>query len=730
MSATRAHARQPSVEAAVRPRGHLWGLAVVAVLPTLLVALAMPLIVEGSLSGFVFAPIVVGIMVVTIAFGRWVGLIVAILGLVLGAFVGPGGTTPTSLLVSGLLSGSIFIGAWMGQTLVQGRHPATSALPALALLMGALAAGMTGSVEAAVLTSFTGLALALLLVLLGPWNGNDAVRPARWAEVLTVFTIAAAALVTYAVSESVPHQVPRTLSLFGEQLPEARTDGGVPDPFLIAARWQLDPAEANRALFTATTSPEALRNRPTWATFATYNGIAWISPPTYGVPGDRIPSEALGAPDEDFVTGTRITVGVAMPGQWVPVPQRVTQVLSPVATRADPGTGVVAAVSSPIDFTFDVRYSLAVADSATVQQAGPALSTDLDPAVAIPGPLTGGMAALADLVAQESDVTWDRLTLLSDQLRDPRYAAAPPQALAAGPPDRSYDGLNDVLAEGIGFQEQYAAIWALIGRSWGIPTRLVIGFPPATEPTAEGVRTVLASEVSIWPEARLEGLGWVAFQPSPQDVAAGRPAVLPPLSPVELPAEPEPSPSPTGGSTDGESTPGEGESVDAGASAGEEPGLSIPWLVVIPVVLLALSLGWIFVVALRRQSIRRRLRAGEPREAVAGAWRWVRLLLAESWLPLALSYAPAPDAEYPQDLPDDVQWHVVTLARLAGPALYAPGPVQEATADEVWRAASRVDQSIRKATGWRGALRRLVTPLDPHRTTAPGVSSQARTLRA
>jgi hypothetical protein len=103
---------------------------------------------------------------------------------------------------------------------------------------------MTGSVEAGVLTAFTGLALALLLILLGPWNGEGAVRPARWAEVLTVLTITVAALATYAVSVSLPHQVPRTLDLFSSTAPESRTDGGVPDPFLVAARWQLDPAEA------------------------------------------------------------------------------------------------------------------------------------------------------------------------------------------------------------------------------------------------------------------------------------------------------------------------------------------------------------------------------------------------------------------------------------------------------------------------------------------------------
>ena len=709
-----------------RSAGQRWGLGVVAALPALLVALAMPLIVEGSLTGFVYAPLVIAVMAVTIALGRWAGLGVAVVGVVIGILVGPGGYAPESVLVSAMLSGSILIGTWLGQVLVLGARPASAALPALGLLAGALAAGMTGTIEAGVLTAFTGLSLALLLILLGPWNGEGAVRPARWAEVLTVITITVAALATYAISVSVPHQVPRTVELFGSERQESRTDGGVPDPFLIAARWQLDPAEAGRTLFTLSTGPDAPLNRPTWSTFSTYNGIAWISPPTYGVPGDDIPPEEIGAPTDSYVASTRVTVGVGLPGQWVPVPQRVSQVLSPVATRADPVTGVVASVSSPIDYSFDIRYSLAVADREQVRGTEPALSSDLDPAVAIPGPLTGTMAELADLVAEQESATWQRLVSLAERLRDRRYSAAPPQALAGGPPDRSYAGLNRVLAEGVGFQEQYAAIWAIIGRSWGVPTRLVIGFPPVSEADTASVRTVLAPQVSVWPEARLEGLGWVAFQASPQDVAAGRPAVVRPLTPDEVPTRPEPEPSPTGGDASGGDS-GDSTSPD---DAVVDESLSIPWPIVVPAVVLVLGLGWIAYVALRRRAIRRGLRSRvDTRADVAGAWRWARLLLAESWLALPLSYAPAPDAGYPEDLPDDVQWHVVTLARLAGPALYGPGPVDPAVADEAWRSAAQVDRAIRKATGFRGRLRRLVTPLDPQRTTAPGLTPRARTLR-
>jgi hypothetical protein len=281
----------------------------------------------------------------------------------------------------------------------------------------------------------------------------------------------------------------------------------------------------------------------------------------------------------------------------------------------------------------------------------------------------------------------------------------------------------------VGLQEQYAAIWAIVGRSWGVPTRLVIGFPPAGEESAAGVRTVIASEASIWPEARLSGLGWVAFQPSPQDVTAGRGAVVRPLTPEEVPNRPEPAPTPTGSDASGGGS--EGDRDTEGGAVQPEGGTPVPWALIVPVIVALLGLAWILYVAVRRRAVRRRLRSpSDPRADVAGAWRWTRLLLAESWLALPLSYAPAPDAEYPADLPDDVQWHVVTLARLAGPALYGPGPVDPAIAEEAWRTTALVDRSIRKATGWRGALRRLITPIDPDRTSAPGLAYPARSLRA
>ncbi|MEK9735846.1 MAG: hypothetical protein VW239_00820, partial [Candidatus Nanopelagicales bacterium] len=146
-----------------RPAGQRWGLAVVAGLPALLVTLALPLAIEGSLVGFILLPFVLLVIAITTGVGGVAGIAVVMVGAVTGAVLGTGSVVTTPLLGGGL-AGVLLLGTWLGQVLARGRWPVAAGIPAIGLMMGILALGVTGRLEAGVLAAFTGLSLSLLLV--------------------------------------------------------------------------------------------------------------------------------------------------------------------------------------------------------------------------------------------------------------------------------------------------------------------------------------------------------------------------------------------------------------------------------------------------------------------------------------------------------------------------------------------------------------------------------------
>lgn len=70
----------------------------------------------------------------------------------------------------------------------------------------------------------------------------------------------------------------------------------------------------------------------------------------------------------------------------------------------------------------------------------------------------------------------------------------------------------------VGYCEQFATAMAVMGRTLGLPTRIVIGFTGGEETqTSAGPLTVVRQRnAHAWVEVFLEGAGWVAFDPTPR----------------------------------------------------------------------------------------------------------------------------------------------------------------------------------------------------------------------
>lgn len=91
----------------------------------------------------------------------------------------------------------------------------------------------------------------------------------------------------------------------------------------------------------------------------------------------------------------------------------------------------------------------------------------------------------------------------------------------------------------IGDDEQYSVAMALMARQLGIPARVVMGFYPDPSKKVGGTWAVTGGQAHIWVEVAFEGVGWVAFDPTPdraktpnknvpQPKSDPKPQVLPP----------------------------------------------------------------------------------------------------------------------------------------------------------------------------------------------------------
>ncbi|MEY2848531.1 MAG: hypothetical protein RI885_1196 [Actinomycetota bacterium] len=79
------------------------------------------------------------------------------------------------------------------------------------------------------------------------------------------------------------------------------------------------------------------------------------------------------------------------------------------------------------------------------------------------------------------------------------------------------DRIDDLLSRNqmIGDEEQYASAFALMASTYGYPARVVMGFAP--DIAAEGPTEVRGEHVSAWVEVAFEDVGWVTFDPTPDE---------------------------------------------------------------------------------------------------------------------------------------------------------------------------------------------------------------------
>lgn len=156
-----------------------------------------------------------------------------------------------------------------------------------------------------------------------------------------------------------------------------------------------------------------------------------------------------------------------------------------------------------------------------------------------------------------------------------------------------------------GYCEQFAGAMAVMARSLGIPSRVVVGLL-SPEPVGPDAWEFSAHDLHAWPELYFPGSGWVRFEPTP----AARTSSPPSYSVQELPAvdgtdTPRATPTPEGEEPEQEVAPEEDAEEDAATATQESFGWA-PVLWGAGGFLLIVGLG---LAASLPRSVRRRRRA-------------------------------------------------------------------------------------------------------------------------
>lgn len=98
-----------------------------------------------------------------------------------------------------------------------------------------------------------------------------------------------------------------------------------------------------------------------------------------------------------------------------------------------------------------------------------------------------------------------------------------PYSIAIPPPPADKDAVDYFLFEAKrGYADYYASTMVVMLRTVGVPARLAVGFATGRYDVAERRFVVTEKQAHTWPEVYFAGLGWIPFEPSPNQTPIDR----------------------------------------------------------------------------------------------------------------------------------------------------------------------------------------------------------------
>ncbi|MBC6459501.1 DUF3488 and transglutaminase-like domain-containing protein [Actinomadura sp. HBU206391] len=437
-----------------------------------------------------------------------------------------------------------------------------------------------------------------------------------------------------------------------------------------------------------------------------FDGVTWTSDAQFVPTGGRVP--AAGEDGEHLEVGQQVTIK-NLPGTWVPAADRPRDVEG-LGVVADPVSGALAAarplrqgqsyrvVSSVRQWRTD---DLASAVPAGDAEARAALELPNGPGAQKAPPQIPEFRTLAQQATRGADGPVQQAAMLSQWLKT--YAKYDVTA----PPGHNYRQLDFFLGQGRrGTPEHFATAYAVLARTLGLPTRVVVGFRRGRP--AAGLLEVRSGDVVVWPEVRFAGLGWVPFFPTPE--RAGRSRAGDDVAAGETLQQLEQAQRNAASRTRGAGPERAEKAPPKPARAAEEAPR--PWWVYAVAAAGALVPAYLVAVLMapvvRR---RRRRRADPPAVRIAGAWQQALEHLADVGLSTVRTLTAHEVARLGgRSVGDDARGHLGSLAELVDRARFADGPPDPGSADQAWRHCDEVDRLVTLRVGRTRRLRRRLHP--------------------
>jgi transglutaminase-like putative cysteine protease len=351
-----------------------------------------------------------------------------------------------------------------------------------------------------------------------------------------------------------------------------------------------------------------------------------------------------------------------------------------------PSSGDLLASGTVKGLSYDVRARLVAPTLGELATAGVDLSPEADPYRSLPGGLPPSLGRVASEATQGAANPAEALDKLTTFLRT-GFALD-----ATAPAGHTAGRLEQFLrVDRRGSPEQFAAAFAVMARTLGYPTRVVVGYKLTANDAGQSraLEFVTSASYHAWVEVRFNGLGWVAYDPTP---ATGTTA---PPTPGATTGSPD-TVTPSGGAeqrTPRELGPSEADLADLDGSGWLRTAAIVAAVVGGAALVVALVVGSIVgAKAFRR---RRRRRRASTADRVIGAWDEVVDRLVELHVPISTSMTP-------RDITALTRARYGTAATLplsflvpdVGRAVFGPTPPGEELAERAWERALEFEQNL------------------------------------